>query len=80
LNDPDDMLLTAIMAKLFSDRQIVPAVDVIPYLIRRMNRSFSMAGRLVAALDDASLTRPKGVSRKLAGQILDEISGETGPK
>lgn len=73
LDDPDDTLLMAILAKLFADRQIVPAPDVIPFLIKRMSRSFSEAGRLVSALDDASLTRPKGVTRKLASQVLEAL-------
>ncbi|MEN8659042.1 MAG: DnaA/Hda family protein, partial [Marivita sp.] len=32
LATPDDILLSAVLAKLFADRQIVPMADVIPYL------------------------------------------------
>ncbi|MFZ5962768.1 chromosomal replication initiator DnaA [Thalassococcus sp. BH17M4-6] len=70
LQPPDDMLLTVVLAKLFADRQIVPAADVLPYLVRHMPRSFAMAGAVVEALDNEALGRPKGVTRKLASEIL----------
>ncbi|WP_146590855.1 chromosomal replication initiator DnaA [Puniceibacterium confluentis] len=73
LTHPDDDLLCAVLAKLFADRQIVPAPDAISYLVRHMPRSFDMAGRLVDAIDDAALGTPKGASRSLARRILAEI-------
>ncbi|WP_286197054.1 chromosomal replication initiator DnaA [Tropicibacter sp. R15_0] len=75
LSGPDDMLLSALLVKLFSDRQIVPASDVIPYLLRQMPRSYEAARTLVDRLDRASLTRPSGVNRPLAIQILSEMTG-----
>ncbi len=76
LTHPDDDLLAAVLAKLFADRQIVPAPDAIPYLVRHMPRSFDMAGRLVDAIDDAALGTPKGASRMLARRILAELEPE----
>ena len=78
LSHPDDDLLAAVMAKLFADRQIVPAPDAITYLVRHMRRSFDMAGRLVEAIDDAALGTPRGASRSLARQVLADIDGEPG--
>ena len=57
MDPPDDALLSAVLAKLFADRQLTPPADVIPYLTRRMDRSFAAARDLVAALDAASLAR-----------------------
>ena len=71
--EPDDDLLTAVLAKLFADRQIVPAPDVIPYLVRHMPRSFAMARRIVRALDAAALGTAKGVNRHLAQQVLAQL-------
>ena len=71
---PDDMLLTVVLAKLFADRQIVPAPNVLPYLVRRMPRSFDMAGQLVEAIDDAALGTPKGGNLPLARRILAELA------
>ena len=77
LQPPDDMLLTVVLAKLFADRQIVPAPNVLPYLVRRIPRSFDMAARLVNAIDDAALGTPKGVNRALARDILATLAPET---
>ena len=71
---PDDLLLTVVLAKLFADRQIVPAPNVLPYLVRRMPRSFAMAGQLVDAIDDAALGTPKGASLGLARTILQRLA------
>lgn len=70
---PDDLLLSAVLAKLFADRQIVPLADVIPYLVRWMPRSFEAAGRIVAHLDLEALGTPKGVTRSLARKALAEL-------
>ncbi len=71
LDAPDDMLLTAVLAKLLADRQLTPKPDLIPYLLLRMDRSFAAAGDLVAALDAASLAQKKPLTRALAAQVLD---------
>ncbi|MFP7571327.1 chromosomal replication initiator DnaA [Marivita sp. S2033] len=78
---PDDLLLSAVVAKLFADRQIVPMADVIPYLVRRMPRSFDAAGRIVAHLDREALGTPKGVTRSLARKAMAELefTEETAP-
>lgn len=70
---PDDLLLSAVLAKLFADRQIVPMADVIPYLVRWMPRSFAAASQVVAHLDTAALGTPKGVTRNLARIALAEL-------
>lgn len=82
MSPPDDLLLSAVIAKLFSDRQIVPMADVIPYLVRWMPRSFEAAGQVVAHLDRAALGTPKGVTRNLARIALAELEfrEETAPK
>lgn len=73
LDHPDDDLLAAVMAKLFADRQIVPAPDVLTYLVRHMPRSFDMAQQVVDALDQSALGRPRGVNRILARHVLSTL-------
>jgi len=68
---PDDALLAAVLVKLFADRQITVQPDLIAYLLKRMDRSFDAAGRLVAALDKSALSKGKPVTRKLAATVLD---------
>lgn len=67
---PDDSLLTAVLAKLFADRQLKPRVDVIPYLAMHMERSFDAARRMVAVLDAESLSAQKPLTRAMAAKVL----------
>ncbi|GAA6207963.1 DnaA/Hda family protein [Cognatishimia sp. WU-CL00825] len=70
LSDPDDTLLTVLLAKLFADRQIVPTPDTIPYLVKHMDRSFAAASRLVETLDNASLAQKRPITRAFAAKQL----------
>ncbi|RFP88082.1 chromosomal replication initiator DnaA [Rhodobacteraceae bacterium 63075] len=71
LREPDDALLSAVLMKLFADRQLVPKPDVIPYLTRHMPRSFAAARSLVEALDSAALSEGRDVTRALARSVLE---------
>lgn len=72
LDAPDDILLGAVLAKLFADRQLKPKIDVIPYLVTHMERSFAAARQIVKSLDTVSLARKKPITRKLAAELLDK--------
>ena len=74
LDPPEDQLLAAILAKLFSDRQIVPKPDVIPYLVGHIDRSFEAAADAVERLDRAALAETRTLSRPLAVKLLSETS------
>lgn len=71
LDAPDDALLSAVLAKLFADRQIAVPANLIPWLINRMDRSFAAARTLVAALDATALAQCRPVTRQLAAEVLD---------
>jgi chromosomal replication initiation ATPase DnaA len=71
IEPPDDALLSAVLVKLLADRQLVPPPDLIPYLLNRMDRSFSAANRFVSALDRESIARKRPITRALAAQVLD---------
>jgi chromosomal replication initiation ATPase DnaA len=75
LDAPDDALLTAVLVKLFADRQIAVPANLIDYLTIRMDRSLHAAGQLVAALDAAALARGRPVTRALAAEMLDKAAG-----
>lgn len=72
---PDDALLSAVLVKLFADRQLAVAPALIPYLVARMDRSFEAARRLVAALDARALALGRPVTRVLAAEVLDMATG-----
>jgi chromosomal replication initiation ATPase DnaA len=71
LGPPDDALLSAVLTKLFADRQTAVPPNLIPYLLPRMDRSFAAARDLVAALDARSLALRRPVTRALAASLLD---------
>lgn len=71
---PDDAVLAAMLEARFAERGIRPAKDVIPYLLRRIDRSAAAAAEVVARLD--AMHRP--VTRALAREVVEgaEESGE----
>lgn len=73
LEAPDDRLLTALLAKLFADRQLIPTPDTIPYLVTHMDRSFDSARQLVATLDAAALSQGRAINRKLTAEVLERF-------
>lgn len=73
LDPPDEGLLSAVLIKLFADRQIAVAPNLIPYLVSRMPRSIGAARALVAALDAAALAEGRAVTRALAASVLDSM-------
>lgn len=76
IGNPDDDLLTAIIMKLFADRQIMPSPKLPSFLAARIERSFKAAADIVDAMDEASLRLKRDVNEKLAGQILTQIEAE----
>lgn len=75
LGPPDDALLAAILSKLFADRQLSPSPDTVPYLARRIERSFAAAHAAVAALDARALDEGRAITRALAAEVLDNGVG-----
>ena len=67
---PDEPLIAAVMAKMFADRQLSVAPEVLSFLVARMERSFAEARSLVAALDAASLSAKRAVTLPLARDVL----------
>ncbi|TCP62185.1 hypothetical protein EV663_10228 [Rhodovulum bhavnagarense] len=72
LAPPDDTLLSAVLVKLFADRQLAVPPALIPYLVERMERSFSAAQRIVAMIDHEALATGRKPGVKLAREILDK--------
>lgn len=72
LGPPDDALLAAVFVKLFSDRQIDVAPDLILYLVGRMERSFEAAHALVMRLDARALAQKRPITTRLAAEVLAE--------
>ncbi len=67
---PDDALLGAVLVKHFADRQLHVVPQVIAYLLRRIDRSFAAAEKIVARLDGAALSNGGPVTIPLARRVL----------
>lgn len=72
LEPPDDILLQAVLMKLMADRQLSPTPGTIPFLTRRIDRSFAAARDIVERLDELALTSGRPINRALAGDLLDK--------
>jgi hypothetical protein len=75
LEPPDDALLSAVLVKLFADRQIAVAPALVAYLVPRIDRSFAAAHAIVDRLDRAALSEGRPVTRSLAARLLDNATG-----
>ena len=71
LREPDDTLLGAVLMKLLADRQILPTSDTVPFLVRRIDRSFAAARDVVERLDALALSSGRPINRTLAAKLLD---------
>lgn len=70
---PDDALLSAVLLKHFSDRQLNVEPQVLKFLAHRTTRSMDAVRELAAAIDRAALVSGKKVTRHFAGEILEKF-------
>ena len=70
LEPPDDVLLRAVIVKLFADRQLAVDESLVAYLATHIERSFAAARAAVAALDREALRLQRPVTRMLAGELF----------
>ncbi|MGB1077630.1 MAG: HdaA/DnaA family protein [Bdellovibrionales bacterium] len=73
IETPDDALLSAVIVKLFSDRQITISPEVLKYILPRMDRSFDAAKRLVEDADKLALSQKKPISIPIMRQVLGNV-------
>lgn len=76
IDAPDEALLAAVLVKLFTDRQLQVAPDLIPWLVLHCERSFGAINRLAAALDAKALAEKRAITRPLARRVLDSLSSD----
>jgi len=72
LSPPDDMLLRAVLLKLFADRQLEVDEQLLAYVATRIERSFAAARTVVARLDQEAMQRQRPLTRSLAADVLRE--------
>lgn len=74
LGPPDDLLLRAVLVKLFTDRQLAVDEGLVSYMLARMPRSLDAARALVALIDRQALTERAEVTRPFVARLLQEFS------
>ncbi len=70
---PDDALLSAVLVKLFADRQTRVPATLIPWLVARMERSLAAARGIVARLDAQALAEGRAITVAFARSVLTEL-------
>lgn len=79
IGEPDDEMLTALIVKLFTDRQIMITQEVLNYIIQNMQRSFSFAIKLVEEIDFISLAKKRAVSTAIVKEAIEYLTTNTQP-
>jgi len=70
---PSDDLISVILAKNFSDKQIKVEKKHIDYIIKRIDRSYEKISRFISILDKYSLKKGNPFSLKLIKEVLKMI-------
>lgn len=71
----DDTLLTMLLVKLFTDRQLTVEASMLDYTIPRIERSFSAVQSFVEQMDLRALAQRRKPGMALAREILSEQIG-----
>ncbi len=71
---PDDAMLTALIAKLFNDRQIIISQEILDYILKHTERSFDFIARLIEEIDDISWTYGRAVSIPIVRDALHNLN------
>ena len=73
INLPSDDLISVILAKNFSDKQIKVEKKHIDYIVKRIDRSYEKISQFVTTLDKYSLKKGSSFSLKLIKEVLNMV-------
>ncbi len=74
IHQPDDEMLTALVAKLFNDRQIIISQEILDYILKYSERSFAYITKLVAEIDEISWIYGRAVSIPIVKEAIDNLN------
>ena len=69
--EPDDMLMEALIIKLFNDRQIIIKPNIVNFLMQRIERSYLGVAEIIDLIDKVSLSKKKSVSISLIKGLIN---------
>lgn len=72
IREPDEQLLSAVLVKLFSDKQIRVGADALHYILPRIERSFEAVRDLVEKADSRAMIEKRKISIPLLRDILNQ--------
>lgn len=71
IREPDEELIAALLVKHFNDRQLRVGVDVLNYIIPRIERSFEAVSDLVERADQMAMIEKRKISIPLMRALLN---------
>src|SRR5437588_1097602 len=76
---PDDDLIRAVLVKLLVERQLTIDINVIDYVLTRLEPTLEAVRSLVASLDREALSRGRRITRPIAADVLRSLqAGQEG--
>ena len=72
IEKPDDELISALLIKNLSDRQISIQKKLIDYIVKRINRSYRKIFEFIYKIDEMSLKKKKSIDLKIIKEVLGE--------
>ncbi len=70
IHQPDDLLMAAVIDRLFSTRGILVEPGLADYLVPRIERSYRMIDAVVDAIDAFAMARKRRITKSLAREAL----------
>lgn len=74
IDEPDDMMLQMLIAKLFNDRQIIIGQDILNYILNNARRSFAYIIDLVKEIDEISLAYQSAVNYNIVKRAMENLA------
>ena len=73
IQNPSDDLIYSLILKYFSDNQIVIKKDLVEYIVKKIDRSYSSIEKFLLKLNDQSIIKKKKIDYKLINEVLNEM-------
>ncbi|MCI5054185.1 MAG: DnaA/Hda family protein [Pelagibacteraceae bacterium] len=74
IQNPSDDLIYSLILKYFSDNQIVIKKDLVEYIVKKIDRSYSSIEKFLIKLNDQSIIKKKKIDYKLINEVLNETA------
>jgi chromosomal replication initiation ATPase DnaA len=76
IDEPDDVVLEAVLRRAFAQRLLKPDPDLYPYLVSRLPRSAAEAIAAADLLDEAADQLRRELNKALAREVLGDFEGD----